>query len=151
MPLQHINVSPVNDINKEIEGSFTDTQMYIRANKSEDAYGRSESQSSSQTSTSVEICRICHCEGDAEGGLITPCYCSGSLRYVHQTCLQQWIKSSNIRCCELCKFQFIMHTKTKPFTEVPLLGYLPWLDIFSSSDIQIGYSAFRSLCSSCSK
>lgn len=117
MPLQHINVSPVNDINKEIEGSFTDTQMYIRANKSEDAYGRSESQSSSQTSTSVEICRICHCEGDAEGGLITPCYCSGSLRYVHQTCLQQWIKSSNIRCCELCKFQFIMHTKTKPFTE----------------------------------
>ena len=95
--------------------------MYIRSSKSQEAYGRSESQSSSQTSTSVEICRICHCEGDAEGGLIAPCYCSGSLRYVHQTCLQQWIKSSNIRCCELCKFQFIMHTKTKPFMEVSVL------------------------------
>ncbi|KAL1455063.1 hypothetical protein WDU94_009183, partial [Cyamophila willieti] len=61
--------------------------------------------------------RICHCEGDTEVPLIAPCYCSGSLRYVHQACLQQWIKSSNIRCCELCKFQFIMQTKTKPFSE----------------------------------
>lgn len=62
--------------------------------------------------------RICHCEGGPELPLITPCYCSGSLRYVHQNCLQQWIKSSNIRCCELCKFQFIMQTKVKPFNEV---------------------------------
>ncbi|CAH1392433.1 unnamed protein product [Nezara viridula] len=115
MPLQQINVTPIE--NKETEGSFKEAQMYIRSSKSQEVYGRSESQSSSQTSTSVEICRICHCEGDTEGGLIAPCYCSGSLRYVHQNCLQQWIKSSNIRCCELCKFQFIMHTKTKPFME----------------------------------
>lgn len=115
MPLQQINVTPIE--NKETESSFKEAQMYIRSSKSQEVYGRSESQSSSQTSTSVEICRICHCEGDTEGGLIAPCYCSGSLRYVHQNCLQQWIKSSNIRCCELCKFQFIMHTKTKPFME----------------------------------
>lgn len=62
--------------------------------------------------------RICHCEGDIDTPLIAPCYCAGSLRFVHQACLQQWIKSSNIRCCELCKFQFIMQTKTKPFSQV---------------------------------
>lgn len=64
--------------------------------------------------------RICHCEGDIDTPLIAPCYCAGSLRFVHQVCLQQWIKSSNIRCCELCKFQFIMQTKTKPFSQVNL-------------------------------
>ncbi|XP_007897555.1 E3 ubiquitin-protein ligase MARCH8 isoform X2 [Callorhinchus milii] len=61
-----------------------------------------------------DICRICHCEGDEEGPLITPCHCTGSLRFVHQACLQQWIKSSDTRCCELCKYEFIMETKLKP-------------------------------------
>jgi hypothetical protein len=66
------------------------------------------------------VFRICHCEGDSEVPLIAPCYCAGSLRYVHQACLQQWIKSSDIRSCELCKFQFIMQSKLKPFSEVNL-------------------------------
>lgn len=61
--------------------------------------------------------RICHCEGD-EGPLITPCHCTGSLRFVHQSCLQQWIKSSDTRCCELCKYEFIMETKLKPLRKV---------------------------------
>nr|CAD7392482.1 unnamed protein product [Timema cristinae] len=60
---------------------------------------------------------ICHCEGGIDTPLIAPCYCAGSLRYVHQACLQQWIKSSDIRSCELCKYQFIMHSKFKPFSE----------------------------------
>ncbi|XP_046723613.1 E3 ubiquitin-protein ligase MARCH8 isoform X3 [Silurus meridionalis] len=61
-----------------------------------------------------DCCRICHCEGDEDSPLITPCHCTGSLRFVHQACLQQWIKSSDTRCCELCKFEFIMETKLKP-------------------------------------
>ncbi|XP_055986399.1 E3 ubiquitin-protein ligase MARCHF8 isoform X1 [Sorex fumeus] len=65
-------------------------------------------------STSGDACRICHCEGDEESPLITPCHCTGSLHFVHQTCLQQWIKSSDTRCCELCKYEFIMETKLKP-------------------------------------
>ncbi|XP_034399473.1 E3 ubiquitin-protein ligase MARCH8 [Cyclopterus lumpus] len=62
----------------------------------------------------MEVCRICHCEGDDECPLIMPCRCTGSLIFVHQTCLNQWIKSSDTRCCELCKFDFIMETKLKP-------------------------------------
>uniref|UniRef100_A0A8C6ZU22 Membrane associated ring-CH-type finger 8 n=1 Tax=Nothoprocta perdicaria TaxID=30464 RepID=A0A8C6ZU22_NOTPE len=49
-----------------------------------------------------------------ESPLITPCHCTGSLHFVHQACLQQWIKSSDTRCCELCKYEFIMETKLKP-------------------------------------
>ncbi|XP_019114745.2 uncharacterized protein marchf1 isoform X3 [Larimichthys crocea] len=61
-----------------------------------------------------EVCRICHCEGDDEYPLIMPCRCTGSLGFVHQACLNQWIKSSDTRCCELCKYDFIMETKLKP-------------------------------------
>lgn len=114
MPLQKINVTPFKP--KENDGSCKEADKPIESSKPQDLYGK-VSQSSSQTSSSAEICRICHCEGDMEGGFIAPCYCAGSLRFVHQSCLQQWIKSSGIRCCELCKFQFIMHSKTKPFME----------------------------------
>ncbi|XP_057698985.1 E3 ubiquitin-protein ligase MARCHF11 isoform X2 [Corythoichthys intestinalis] len=62
----------------------------------------------------TEVCRICHCEGDEECPLITPCHCTGSLSFVHHACLYQWIKSSDTRCCELCNFHFIMETKLKP-------------------------------------
>ncbi|XP_060634733.2 E3 ubiquitin-protein ligase MARCHF1 isoform X1 [Anolis sagrei] len=65
-------------------------------------------------SDDFEVCRICHCEGDDENPLITPCRCTGTLRFVHQACLHQWIKSSDTRCCELCKYDFIMETKLKP-------------------------------------
>uniref|UniRef100_UPI00358F49A5 E3 ubiquitin-protein ligase MARCHF8-like n=1 Tax=Myxine glutinosa TaxID=7769 RepID=UPI00358F49A5 len=60
-----------------------------------------------------DICRICHCEGDDESPLMTPCHCMGSLRFVHQACLQQWIKSSDTRSCELCKYNFLMESKLK--------------------------------------
>ncbi|XP_010620788.1 E3 ubiquitin-protein ligase MARCH8 isoform X3 [Fukomys damarensis] len=68
----------------------------------------------SPVSTSGDSCRICHCEGDDESPLITPCHCTGSLHFVHQACLQQWIKSSDARCCELCKYEFVMETRLKP-------------------------------------
>ncbi|XP_055603312.1 uncharacterized protein LOC129751681 [Uranotaenia lowii] len=77
-------------------------------------YGSSSSQASQ---SSGDICRICHCESDPQNPLLTPCYCSGSLKFVHQTCLQQWLTASETNACELCKFPFIMHTKIKPFNE----------------------------------
>lgn len=76
------------------------------------------SKSVASTMSSTEICRICHCESTTEMPLISPCYCSGTLKYVHQKCLQQWIKSSQTRSCEVCRFSFIMQTKLKPFRKV---------------------------------
>ncbi|XP_044298792.1 uncharacterized protein LOC123029671 [Varanus komodoensis] len=69
----------------------------------------------SPVSASGDACRICHCEGDEESPLIAPCRCTGSLNFVHQACLQHWIKSSDTRCCELCKYEFVMETKLKPW------------------------------------
>jgi len=66
-----------------------------------------------------EMCKICHCGGEPGNNvsLIAPCYCSGSLKYVHQECLQKWIKSSDIKRCELCKYPFAMQAKVKPFCQ----------------------------------
>jgi len=53
----------------------------------------SSSSSRRQRNNNSIMCRICHCEETSEEYLIAPCYCSGTLRYVHQSCLQQWLKS----------------------------------------------------------
>ena len=76
------------------------------------------SSSSSKTSDPPEICRICHCEGTNDEPLISPCLCLGTVQYLHQTCLQRWIKSAGVKSCELCKFEFIMHSEIKPFKQV---------------------------------
>ena len=75
--------------------------------------GQSESSESPAFSSSAglegqhgheaEECRVCR--GGAEiGSLFKPCKCSGSIRYVHQECLEMWLrhKNSNSEKCELC-------------------------------------------------
>ena len=39
-------------------------------------------------------CRYCLCT-DPESELINPCKCQGSLKYVHQKCLFDWVQKSN--------------------------------------------------------
>ncbi|KAJ8023126.1 E3 ubiquitin-protein ligase MARCH8 [Holothuria leucospilota] len=76
--------------------------------------GTSHQSVTSLKSIEGEICRICHCEAEESRPLIEPCLCLGSLKYVHQECLQKWIKSSNTQNCELCHFNFVMQSKLKP-------------------------------------
>ena len=76
------------------------------------------SSSSSKTSDCPDICRICHCEGTNDEPLISPCLCLGTMQYLHQACLQRWIKSAGVKSCELCKFDFLMHAEIKPFKQV---------------------------------
>jgi E3 ubiquitin-protein ligase MARCH1/8 len=75
------------------------------------------SSTSSKTSDCPDICRICHCEGTNDEPLISPCLCLGTMQYLHQSCLQRWIKSAGVKSCELCKFDFIMHSEIKPFKQ----------------------------------
>ena len=75
----------------------------------------------SLTSAQGDVCRICHCESEPGMPLISPCVCAGSLKYVHQACLQQWIKSADTKSCELCKYNFQMTTRIKPFRKVRML------------------------------
>ena len=70
-----------------------------------------------------KICRICYSEEeDKNNPLIQPCSCTGSLKYIHLSCLRQWLNTksfikvdSNSYCvsyltkqaeCELCKHIF---------------------------------------------
>ncbi|CAO2813944.1 unnamed protein product [Amaranthus hypochondriacus] len=53
-----------------------------------------------------DVCRICRNSGDADNPLRYPCACSGSIKFVHQDCLLQWLSHSNARQCEVCKHAF---------------------------------------------
>ncbi|KAH6898215.1 hypothetical protein B0T10DRAFT_395461 [Thelonectria olida] len=52
------------------------------------------------------ICRICRGEATPEEPLFYPCKCSGSIKYVHQDCLMEWLSHSQKKYCELCKTSF---------------------------------------------
>ncbi|KAL2170742.1 hypothetical protein VTG60DRAFT_4490 [Thermothelomyces hinnuleus] len=59
----------------------------------------------SQTSD-TDTCRICRGEGSEDEPLFFPCKCSGSIKYVHQDCLMEWLSHSQKKHCELCKTSF---------------------------------------------
>lgn len=54
----------------------------------------------------VDTCRICRGEGTPNEPLFYPCKCSGSIKYVHQDCLMEWLSHSQKKHCELCKTPF---------------------------------------------
>ncbi|PHH66180.1 hypothetical protein CDD81_243 [Ophiocordyceps australis] len=58
------------------------------------------------TDAAPGICRICRGEGTATEPLFYPCKCSGSIKYVHQDCLMEWLSHSQKKYCELCKMPF---------------------------------------------
>ncbi|KAK3302789.1 uncharacterized protein B0T15DRAFT_543953 [Chaetomium strumarium] len=53
-----------------------------------------------------DTCRICRGEGSPDEPLFYPCKCSGSIKYVHQDCLMEWLSHSQKKHCELCKTSF---------------------------------------------
>ncbi|KAK2743036.1 hypothetical protein FQN57_004992 [Myotisia sp. PD_48] len=53
-----------------------------------------------------DTCRICRGEGTEEEQLFYPCKCSGSIKFVHQSCLMEWLSHSQKKYCELCKTPF---------------------------------------------
>ena len=55
----------------------------------------------------LDICRVCRVSGDDSSPLFHPCLCTGSIKYVHQHCLLEWLKCSKKSVCELCNHKFI--------------------------------------------
>lgn len=47
------------------------------------------------------FCRICH-EDKSCGKLISPCKCKGTLRFMHEECLNKWMKVKIGSDCEIC-------------------------------------------------
>ncbi|KAM6977295.1 E3 ubiquitin-protein ligase MARCHF6-like [Aplochiton taeniatus] len=58
------------------------------------------------TAEEADICRVCRSEGTADKPLYHPCVCTGSIKFIHQECLVQWLKHSRKEYCELCKHRF---------------------------------------------
>uniref|UniRef100_A0A4W5M466 E3 ubiquitin-protein ligase MARCHF6 n=1 Tax=Hucho hucho TaxID=62062 RepID=A0A4W5M466_9TELE len=58
------------------------------------------------TADEGDICRVCRSEGTPDKPLYHPCVCTGSIKFIHQECLLQWLKHSRKEYCELCKHRF---------------------------------------------
>ena len=56
--------------------------------------------------SSADICRVCRSEGVPERPLFHPCICTGSIKWIHQECLMQWMRYSRKEYCELCSYRF---------------------------------------------
>src|ERR1700722_1846364 len=54
----------------------------------------------------ADSCRICRGEATEQEPLFYPCKCSGSIKFVHQDCLMEWLSHSQKKHCELCKTPF---------------------------------------------
>ena len=73
----------------------------------------------------LDTCRICRGEGSKEEPLFYPCKCSGSIKFVHQNCLMEWLSHSQKKHCELCKTPFRFTKLYSPHMpkSVPLLVF----------------------------
>ncbi|XP_072565751.1 E3 ubiquitin-protein ligase MARCHF8 isoform X4 [Paramormyrops kingsleyae] len=125
MPLHHASVIPRDVTSSRLSGSSKTKERDRQAGSPTSVNVPCNLPRTSVTPSIQDICRICHCDGDEDSPLISPCLCTGSLRFVHQACLQQWIKSSDTRCCELCKYHFVMETKLKPLSKWEKLQMAP--------------------------
>lgn len=56
--------------------------------------------------SSADICRVCRSEGLPDRPLFHPCICTGSIKWIHQECLVQWMRYSRKEYCELCGHRF---------------------------------------------
>ncbi|KAH7984083.1 hypothetical protein HPB52_016911 [Rhipicephalus sanguineus] len=71
--------------------------------------------------SSVTMCRICH-EGDQEESLVSLCSCSGTMGYLHVSCLEHWLNNKNVDVCELCGQRFPMAAQPSN-----VLGFFHWV------------------------
>lgn len=66
-----------------------------------------------------KFCRICYDSdhSNLNKGLITPCNCQGSVKYIHEDCLKTWITvhfkdEGGQAKCEICNFVYKMKYET---------------------------------------
>lgn len=55
---------------------------------------------------SLHECRVCHLGHTVDNPLYSPCHCKGSIKWIHQSCLTQWLAVRGKQSCDLCHYQF---------------------------------------------
>ncbi|KAF2968615.1 hypothetical protein GQX73_g4986 [Xylaria multiplex] len=101
----------------------------------------------------LDTCRICRGEATDDEPLFFPCKCSGSIKYVHQDCLMEWLSHSQKKHCELCKtaFRFTklyspdmpkhlpFHIFVHHMTKYLLRNFLVWLRAALVTSVWLGW------------
>lgn len=86
-------------------------------------------------------CRICRMEGTPLEPLYHPCKCRGSIKYIHQDCLMEWLKHSNQSSekCDICntsyKFKVIYDPNMPRIIPFPLV-WNKFIQVASSTVIK---------------
>jgi E3 ubiquitin-protein ligase MARCH6 len=74
-----------------------------------------------------DTCRICRGEATESSPLFYPCKCRGSIKYIHQDCLEEWLKHSNKKeaSCDIChqryKFTTVFQDNTPDRVPIRLI------------------------------
>ncbi|CUM46852.1 uncharacterized protein AC631_02003 [Debaryomyces fabryi] len=86
-------------------------------------------------------CRVCRGEGTLSQPLLHPCKCRGSIKYIHQDCLLEWLKHSNksTKKCDICNTPYKFRTIYDPqMPERIPIKYIwgKFLEVVSSTTIK---------------
>ncbi|ABN67574.2 mRNA poyadenylation and turnover [Scheffersomyces stipitis CBS 6054] len=89
----------------------------------------------------VNTCRICRGEATRTQPLLHPCKCRGSIKYIHQECLLEWLRHSNKSSekCDICNTQYkfrIIYDPEMPSRIPFLLVWFKLIQILSSGAIK---------------
>ena len=154
IPQSNLNVNKINNnmntnINNSqnesiIEEGKIDLENNNKSKKKEKSNSDNISLNSDKSSTSRPTCRICYLHSsDMENPLVSPCKCSGSMKFIHYKCLKHCIKvnlSKRIEqnykyyywknyMCEICKEEYPKYIKLKD-------------SLYPLVDLEIGFSAY---------
>ncbi|KAM9913061.1 hypothetical protein OXX69_001961 [Metschnikowia pulcherrima] len=92
-------------------------------------------------SESEHTCRICRGEASLTQPLMHPCKCRGSIKYIHQECLLEWLEHSNNKAkrCDICNTPYRFVTLYDP--DMP--AKMPLADIYTRLLVSMKNAAVR--------
>ena len=82
------------------------TQLLSELGKEKSVQKKEKEKEKEKDKKIVHVCRICHNIGTKNDPLLHPCKCSGSIKYIHERCLFEWLKHQSSNRCEICHFEF---------------------------------------------
>ncbi|XP_075248827.1 E3 ubiquitin-protein ligase MARCHF6-like isoform X3 [Convolutriloba macropyga] len=97
-----------------------------------------EDANASSDLASGDCCRYCYMEATPSKPLFYPCHCAGSMRYVHQECLDRWLSHNDRPSCEVCGHKFLF----KPIYKEDMPKHVPIKILVTG----LAHTIFQALC-----
>ncbi|MFH4974349.1 hypothetical protein AB6A40_001058 [Gnathostoma spinigerum] len=80
--------------------------------------GEDEEDTEAETSA-ARVCKFCYSD-ETVSEWLSPCRCSGSIKWVHSSCLDKWFSKASVfqqSQCMTCKYHYRKQWKLKPLKE----------------------------------